>query len=161
MNTEYEIKCMQADWSTNQRWKGIKRGYEPADVLRLRGTVKIEYSLASQGAEKLWRYMAEEPFVNSLGALTGNQAMQQVKAGLKSIYLSGWLVDQRPCHFIQFLAFPGQVDPWAVAFEQDCVKFALKCTNLQADRRLAEIQLFCCVGHLAALGDSAKRTKLF
>jgi isocitrate lyase len=83
---------MQADWSTNQRWKGLKRGYEPADVLRLRGTVKIEYSLASQGAEKLWRYMAEQPFINSLGALTGNQAMQQVKAGLKAIYLSGWQV---------------------------------------------------------------------
>ena len=92
MTTEHEIKCMQADWSTNQRWKGLKRGYEPADVLRLRGTVKIEYSLARSGAEKLWRYMAEEPFVNSLGAMTGNQAMQQVKAGLKAIYLSGWQV---------------------------------------------------------------------
>jgi isocitrate lyase len=92
MNTEHEIKRMQADWSTNPRWKGLKRGYEPSDVLRLRGTVKIEYSLARQGAEKLWRYMAEEPFVNSLGAMTGNQAMQQVKAGLKAIYLSGWQV---------------------------------------------------------------------
>ncbi len=92
MNTEHEIKQMQADWATNPRWKGLKRGYEPADVLRLRGTVKIEYSLARQGAEKLWRYMAEEPFVNSLGAMTGNQAMQQVKAGLKAIYLSGWQV---------------------------------------------------------------------
>ena len=83
---------MRADWCTNQRWKGVKRGYEPADVLRLRGTVKIEHSLARQGAEKLWRHMATEPFVNSLGALTGNQAMQQVKAGLKAIYLSGWQV---------------------------------------------------------------------
>ena len=92
MNTEYEIKCMQADWSTNQRWKGLKRRYESADVLRLRGTVKIEYSLARQGAEKLWRYMASEPFINSLGAVPGNQAMQQVKAGLKAIYLSGWQV---------------------------------------------------------------------
>ena len=92
MNTEYEIKCMQADWSTNRRWKGLKRPYQPADVLRLRGTVKIEYSLARQGAEKLWRYMASEPFINSLGAVTGNQAMQQVKAGLKAIYLSGWQV---------------------------------------------------------------------
>jgi isocitrate lyase len=92
MNTEHEIKRMQADWSTNQRWKDVRRGYEPADVLRLRGTVKIEYSLARQGAEKLWRSMAVEPFVNSLGALTGNQAMQQVRAGLKAIYLSGWQV---------------------------------------------------------------------
>jgi len=83
---------MQADWSNNPRWKGIQRGYDAADVLRLRGTVKIEYSLARQGAEKLWKHMATEPFVNALGALTGNQAMQQVKAGLKAIYLSGWQV---------------------------------------------------------------------
>jgi isocitrate lyase len=92
MNTEHEIQSMQADWSTNQRWNGVERGYEPSDVLRLRGTVQIEYSLARQGAEKLWNYMATEPYVNSLGALTGNQAMQQVKAGLKAIYLSGWQV---------------------------------------------------------------------
>ncbi len=92
MNTEHEIKCIQADWNTNPRWKGIKRGYSAEDVVRLRGTVKIEYSLAKQGAEKLWRHMATEPFVNALGALTGNQAMQQVKAGLKAIYLSGWQV---------------------------------------------------------------------
>jgi isocitrate lyase len=83
---------MQAEWSTNPRWNGVKRGYEPADVLRLRGNVKIEYSLARLGAEKLWRHMATEPYVNSLGAMTGNQAMQQVKAGLKAIYLSGWQV---------------------------------------------------------------------
>ena len=92
MNTEHEIQSIQTDWETNQRWKGVKRGYEAADVVRLRGTVKIEYSLARQGAEKLWRHMHTEPFVNSLGALTGNQAMQQVKAGLKAIYLSGWQV---------------------------------------------------------------------
>ena len=92
MNIEHEIKCINADWSNNPRWKGIRRGYQAADVLRLRGTVRIEYSLARQGAEKLWRHMATEPFVNALGALTGNQAMQQVKAGLKAIYLSGWQV---------------------------------------------------------------------
>jgi isocitrate lyase len=92
MNTQHEINGMQADWSTNPRWAGVKRGYSAGDVLRLRGTVKIEHSLARQGAEKLWRHMATEPFVNALGALTGNQAMQQVKAGLKAIYLSGWQV---------------------------------------------------------------------
>ena len=68
----------------------IRSYYE--DVLRLRGTVKVEYSLARQGAEKLWKMMHERPFVNALGAMTGNQAMQQVKAGLKAIYLSGWQV---------------------------------------------------------------------
>ena len=92
MTTENEIKRIEADWATNERWKGVRRGYTAADVARLRGTVKIEYSLARQGAEKLWGYLHTEPFVNSLGALTGNQAMQQVKAGLKAIYLSGWQV---------------------------------------------------------------------
>src|ERR671912_666051 len=80
------------DWQTNPRWKGVTRAYSPEDVVRLRGTVHIEHSLARLGAEKLWRYVNEKPFVNALGALTGNQAMQQVKAGLDAIYLSGWQV---------------------------------------------------------------------
>ena len=92
MTKEHEIQAIQQDWSTNERWKGVRRGYTAEDVVRHRGTVKIEHSLARQGAEKLWKYMFSEPFVNSLGALTGNQAMQQVKAGLKAIYLSGWQV---------------------------------------------------------------------
>ena len=83
---------LKNDWETNARWNGIRRDYAPQDVERLRGNVRVEYSLARQGAEKLWRGMQEEPFVNALGALTGNQAMQQVKAGLKAIYLSGWQV---------------------------------------------------------------------
>ncbi|MCU0758260.1 MAG: isocitrate lyase [Steroidobacteraceae bacterium] len=80
------------DWQDNPRWRGIVRGYEAKDVVRLRGTVHVEHSLARLGAEKLWRHMATLPFVNALGALTGNQAMQQVRAGLKAIYLSGWQV---------------------------------------------------------------------
>jgi len=80
------------DWNSNPRWNGIRRDYGAEDVERLRGTVRVEYSLARRGSEKLWRLMQEEPFVNALGALTGNQAMQQVKAGLKAIYLSGWQV---------------------------------------------------------------------
>jgi len=83
---------LKKDWEENPRWKGVTRPYSPEDVLRLRGSVEIEYSLARQGAEKLWRYLHEKPFVNALGALTGNQAMQQVKAGLNAIYLSGWQV---------------------------------------------------------------------
>src|SRR5210317_509556 len=92
MTMENEIKRIEADWANNERWKGAKRGYTAADVVRLRGTVKVEHSLARQGAEKLWGYLGTEPFVNSLGALTGNMAMRQVKAGLKAIYLSGWQV---------------------------------------------------------------------
>ena len=80
------------DWASNPRWSGIQRNYSAEDVVRLRGTVHIEHSLARLGAEKLWYSLHNEPFVNALGALTGNQAMQQVKAGLKAIYLSGWQV---------------------------------------------------------------------
>ncbi|MEL1263159.1 isocitrate lyase [Pseudoxanthomonas putridarboris] len=83
---------IQNDWDTNPRWKGITRNYTAADVVRLRGTVPVEHSVARIGAEKLWNYLQTEDFVNALGALTGNQAMQQVKAGLKAIYLSGWQV---------------------------------------------------------------------
>ncbi len=87
--TAEEIKH---DWATNPRWAGITRNYTAEDVVRLRGTVKVEHSIAKLGAEKLWGYLQKEDFVNALGALTGNQAMQQVKAGLKAIYLSGWQV---------------------------------------------------------------------
>lgn len=80
------------EWANNARWTGIKRNYTAEDVVRLRGTVHVEHSLARLGAEKLWGSLHKEPFVNALGALTGNQAMQQVKAGLKAIYLSGWQV---------------------------------------------------------------------
>jgi isocitrate lyase len=83
---------LKSDWQSNSRWKGIERPYSAEDVVRLRGTVHIEHSLARLGAEKLWKYIHEKPFVNALGALTGNQAMQQVKAGLDAIYLSGWQV---------------------------------------------------------------------
>ena len=80
------------EWQDHPRWRGITRGYTAQDVVRLRGTVPLEHSLARLGAEKLWLHMATLPFVNALGALTGNQAMQQVRAGLKAIYLSGWQV---------------------------------------------------------------------
>jgi isocitrate lyase len=83
---------LQRDWDSNPRWKGVKRAYRAADVVRLRGSVPVEYTLARRGAEKLWRDLQALPFVNALGALTGNMAMQQVKAGLKAIYLSGWQV---------------------------------------------------------------------
>jgi isocitrate lyase len=80
------------EWKSHPRWQGITRGYRAEDVVRLRGTVQVEHTLARLGAEKLWRYLKERPFVSALGALTGNQAMQQVKAGLDAIYLSGWQV---------------------------------------------------------------------
>src|SRR5258706_6179911 len=92
LTREQQIAALEKDWAENPRWKGIKRGYTAADVVRLRGSLAIEHTLAKRGAEKLWKLLNTEPFVNALGALTGNQAMQQVKAGLKAIYLSGWQV---------------------------------------------------------------------
>jgi isocitrate lyase len=83
---------LEKAWGSYDRWKGITRPYTAEDVIRLRGTVHIEYSLARLGAERLWDLLHEDEYVSALGALTGNQALQQVQAGLKSIYLSGWQV---------------------------------------------------------------------
>jgi isocitrate lyase len=91
-NGKFESKSLERDWKQNERWSGIVRDYSADDVLRLRGSVKIEYTLAEMGAERLWELLQSEPFVGALGALTGNQAIQQVRAGLKAIYLSGWQV---------------------------------------------------------------------
>ena len=83
---------LETNWDGNLRWKGIKRPYTAEDVVRLRGSIQIEYTLARLGAERLWNLLHSEEYVAALGALTGNQAVQQVKAGLKAIYLSGWQV---------------------------------------------------------------------
>ena len=88
---ELEVQKLQKEW-TQARWQGVKRDYSASDVVRLRGSFQVEHSLASMGATKLWRMLHEDDFVNTLGALTGNQAMQQAKAGLKAVYLSGWQV---------------------------------------------------------------------
>jgi isocitrate/methylisocitrate lyase len=83
---------LQRQWNTDPRWAGIERTYTAEDVVRLRGTVQEEHTLARLGAQRLWNLLHEEDYINALGALTGNQAVQQVKAGLKAIYLSGWQV---------------------------------------------------------------------
>jgi isocitrate lyase len=90
--TQDRVKQLQESWEMDSRWAGVERTYTAEDVIKLRGSIDIEYTLARRGAEKLWKLVNEEDFVNALGALTGNQAVQQVKAGLKSIYLSGWQV---------------------------------------------------------------------
>lgn len=87
-----KVKNLIVDWATNPRWTSIRRPYSAEDVIRLRGTVEIEYSLAKQGANKFWDKLQKQPFVSGLGALTGNQAIQEVTAGLDAIYLSGWQV---------------------------------------------------------------------
>ncbi|MEJ2753909.1 MAG: isocitrate lyase, partial [Chloroflexota bacterium] len=88
----YNVGKLRDDWELNKRWQGIKRPYAAEDVVRLRGTVQIEHTLARMGADRLWRLMHQEDYVNALGAVTGNQAVQMVQAGLKAIYLSGWQV---------------------------------------------------------------------
>ncbi|GAB3488467.1 isocitrate lyase [Flexivirga lutea] len=91
-STTDQETALQNDWHTNPRWAGVKRDYTAGDVIKLRGTVQEEFTLAKRGAEQLWDKLHTEDYVNALGALTGNQAVQQVKAGLKAIYLSGWQV---------------------------------------------------------------------
>lgn len=90
--TQDRVKQLQESWELDSRWAGVERTYTAEEVIKLRGSLDIEYTLARHGAEKLWKLVKEEDFVNALGALTGNQAVQQVKAGLKAIYLSGWQV---------------------------------------------------------------------
>src|ERR1700754_2033697 len=90
--TTYDHAALQNEWTTNDRWHGITRGYTAEDVLKLRGSVEIKYTLAERGAKRLWELLHGEPYVHALGAMTGCQAVQQVHAGLKAIYLSGWQV---------------------------------------------------------------------
>ncbi len=90
-NNERE-KSLQESWELDERWKGVTRSYTAEDVIRLRGSIDIEHTLARRGSEKLWNLLHQEDYINALGALTGNQAVQQVRAGLKAIYLSGWQV---------------------------------------------------------------------
>ena len=90
--TQERIQALKENWENEARWQGITRPYTAEEVIKLRGSIDIEHTLARRGAEKLWKLVNTEDFVNALGALTGNQAVQQVKAGLKAIYLSGWQV---------------------------------------------------------------------
>lgn len=92
MTNQDRVKALENDWQTNSRWNGINRPYTAQEVIQLQGSLKIEYTLAKNGAEKLWQALHNEPYVAGLGALTGNQAVQEVAAGLNAIYLSGWQV---------------------------------------------------------------------
>src|SRR6267154_368575 len=92
MNSDFKFTTANADAQSFQRWQGITRPYSLMDVERLRGSVRIEHTLARMGAENLWNLLHTEPYVAALGAMTGNQAIQQVHAGLKAIYVSGWQV---------------------------------------------------------------------
>ena len=95
MTRDQQVAALQQEWQDNSRWANVTRGYEAADVVRLRGSVQPENTLARLGAQKLWQLIngtAKKGYVNCLGALTGGQALQQAKAGIEAIYLSGWQV---------------------------------------------------------------------
>ncbi|MDF1528156.1 MAG: isocitrate lyase, partial [Sedimenticola sp.] len=95
MNRKEQIAALEKDWAENPRWTDVKRGYSAEDVVRLRGSVQPEFTYARNGANKLWDLVhgsAKKGYVNSMGAITGGQAMQQAKAGIEAIYLSGWQV---------------------------------------------------------------------
>lgn len=92
METQDRVTALENNWATDQRWQGTRRDYSAEDVARLRGSVEIKHTLAEMGAERLWNLLHTEPYVSTLGAMTGCQAVQQVQAGLKAIYLSGWQV---------------------------------------------------------------------
>src|SRR6516165_3077255 len=92
MSTNGKHQANQNDWTTNPRWQGVSRPYTMEDVERLRGSIHIEHTLARHGAERLWQLLNTESHVPALGAMTGNQAIQQVKAGLQAVYVSGWQV---------------------------------------------------------------------
>ncbi len=92
MYTETDIKKLAEEWRSSPRWKGIQRDYGAEEVVRLRGSLQIDYPVARMGAEKLWKHLSSDSFIRALGAMTGLQAVQQVQAGLKAIYVSGWQI---------------------------------------------------------------------
>lgn len=137
--TNERVKVLQENWELDSRWKGVTRPYSAEDVLKLRGSIDIEYTLARRGAEKLWDLLNSEDYVHALGALTGNQAVQQVKAGLKAIYLSGWQVAADA-------NLSGNMYPDQSLYPANSVPSVVKRIN-QALQRADQIQ------HLEGVGD--------
>ena len=120
-------ECMEYEWVTNPRWKGAERPYKAEDVLRLRGSIHVEHSLARLGAERFWELLQSEPYVTALGAGTGNQAVQQVQAGLKAIYVSGWQVAADANN-------AGQMYPDQSLYPADSVPNLCRCINSALQR---------------------------
>lgn len=130
-NHRNEIAELERQWQTAPRWKGVTRPYPAADVVRLRGSMPIKYTLAEHGAARLWQLLHSEPYVAALGALTGNQAVQMVQAGLKAIYLSGWQVAADANH-------AGQMYPDQSLYPADSVPAVVRRIN-QAFARTDQI----------------------
>lgn len=139
MTMEKRVAELEETWELQERWNDVTRPYSAEEVLKLRGSIDIEYTLAKRGSEKLWKLLQEEVYVNALGALTGNQAIQQVKAGLKAIYLSGWQVAADA-------NLSGQMYPDQSLYPANSVPSVVKRIN-QALQRADQIQ------HLEGSGD--------
>ncbi len=134
-----EIADLEHHWKTDPRWKGIVRPYSASDVLNLRGTLRVEYTFAQAGAERLWRLLRTEEYVAALGALTGNQAVQQVEAGLQAIYLSGWQVAADA-------NLAGEMYPDQSLYPSNSVPSVVRRIN-NALRRADQIQVLDCRSH--------------
>src|SRR5258708_39360688 len=106
-NQANNVAALENQWRSNPRWHGIKRPYKADDVIRLRGTVQVEHTLARLGAERLWDLLQQESYGAALGAVTGNQAIQQVEAGVQAIYVSGWPAAAEPNNSGQTYSDPG------------------------------------------------------
>lgn len=139
MNYQEEVRNLETNWQTDERWAGIRRNYSAADVVKLRGSVQIEHTLARRGALRLWKQLHEMDFVAALGALTGNQAIQQAKAGLQAVYLSGWQVAADA-------NLAGQMYPDQSLYPANSVPMVVKRIN-QALQRADQIQ------HMEGNGD--------
>jgi isocitrate lyase len=140
MNRNEQAKVLEEYWKSDSRFKGVERPYSAEEVVKLRGSLQIEHTLARRGSERLWKLLNEEDYINALGALTGNQAVQQVKAGLKSIYLSGWQVAADA-------NLSGQMYPDQSLYPANSVPAVVKRIN-QALQRADQIQ------HLEGEGDT-------
>jgi isocitrate lyase len=137
MNRDAFISDLERSWSTEKRWNGITRPYRAADVWRLRGSLAIEHTLASHGAAKLWRLLHDEPYVPALSAVTGNQAIQEIRAGLKAVYVSGWQVAADANDAMQMYPdqslYPADSVPWLLRRIQNALRRADEIAHARGD----------------------------
>lgn len=137
MDRETFISDLQRRWAVEPRWRGITRPYSAADIWRLRGRLAIEHTLARHGSERLWRLLHDEPYVPALSAVTGNQAIQEVRAGLKAVYVSGWQVAADANDAMQMYPdqslYPADSVPWLLRRIQNALRRADEIAHAQGD----------------------------
>jgi isocitrate lyase len=137
VNRDSFVADLEQKWSTEARWAGITRPYQAQDVWRLRGSLPIEYTLARHGAAKLWRLLHDEPYIAALSAVTGNQAVQEVRAGLKAVYVSGWQVAADANDAMQMYPdqslYPADSVPWLLRRLQNALRRADEIAHARGD----------------------------